>query len=386
MLSAFPREAGSQGTTCVKDLVQMPHLHTHMWAWIKEHSWTKGGGKADLMFTVCTSSTIHLPHSFPHPLAVTICLLPEKIPSGKQEQRTHQEEESVFQVLVRLDAAILGPLVVDSARGVEEGHVAIPACAQVDLLQLQLVGGVQVLFRVPEHAPVQDLPWGGQDKEGQVKFPNQGNTARAECAGALVSLCSEGFGLFGKSLVCGSGKTQCQSTLFLQGCKILKMSCIAVEEAKPHLGFALSSPGNGSCEGRNTAQAEEERGKSYPWKKPLCNPFLPETFPIWWGPLEKPSRCYRAETLCSGSKRLELGGLSAGRQSGSKTWNWDKDGNKGEMRFGHTCTPKGLSLGMGPPYRSGAWAVQGRGLSPGSAHGCVGCTVQGIRKMVYSPE
>lgn len=69
MLSAFPREAGSQG---------MPHLHTHMWAWIKEHSWTKGGEK--LVFTVCTSSTEHLPHSFPHPLAVTICLLPEKIP------------------------------------------------------------------------------------------------------------------------------------------------------------------------------------------------------------------------------------------------------------------------------------------------------------------
>lgn len=30
--------------------------------------------------------------------------------------------------------------------------------------------------------------------------------------------------------------------------------------------------------------------------------------------------------------------------------------------------------------------MQGKGLSPGSAHGCVGCTVQGIRKMVYSPE
>lgn len=80
----------------------------------------------------------------------------------------------MFQVLVGLDAAVLRPLVVDGARGVEEGHVAIPARAQVNLLQLQLVRGVEVLFRVPEHAPIQDLPWGGQDKEGQVKFPNQG--------------------------------------------------------------------------------------------------------------------------------------------------------------------------------------------------------------------
>lgn len=84
----------------------------------------------------------------------------------------------MFQVLVGLDAAVLGPLVVDSARGVEEGHVAIPACAQVDLLQLQLVSSVEVLFRVPEHAPIQDLPWGSREKEGQVKFPNQGNVAK----------------------------------------------------------------------------------------------------------------------------------------------------------------------------------------------------------------
>lgn len=82
----------------------------------------------------------------------------------------------MFQVLVGLDAAVLRPLVVDGARGVEEGHVAIPACAQVNLLQLQLVRGVQVLFGVPEHAPVQDLPCGGRDKEGQVKFPTRGNT------------------------------------------------------------------------------------------------------------------------------------------------------------------------------------------------------------------
>lgn len=101
-----------------------------------------------------------------------------------------------------------------------------------------------------------------------------------------------------------------------QGCK---MSIIAVEEAKLHVGSALSSPGNGSCESRNAGHRQKRRGKSYPWIKPPCNPFLPETFPIWWGPLEKLSRCYRAETLCSGSEQPELGGLSAGRRSGSKT-------------------------------------------------------------------
>lgn len=45
---------------------------------------------------------------------------------------------------------------------------------------------------------------------------------------------------------------------------MLKMSVIAVEEPKPHLNFALSSPGNGSCEGKNTGQKQKRRGKSYP--------------------------------------------------------------------------------------------------------------------------
>lgn len=31
------------------------------------------------------------------------------------------------------------------------------------------------------------------------------------------------------------------------------------------------------------------------------------------------------------------------------------------------------------PYLSGACAVQAKGFSPGSTHGCVGCTVHGIR-------
>lgn len=156
-----------------------------------------------------------------------------------------------------------------------------------------------------------------------------------------------------------------EHVVVLQGCKMLQMSFVAVEEAKPQLGFALSSPGNGSCEGRNTGHKQNRRCKSYPWKKPLCNPFLPETFRISWGPLETPSRCYRAETPCSGSKQLELGGLSAGRQSGSKTWNWDKEENKGEMRLGHMCTPKGLTLprcrgdGASLPLRSVSRAGQG---------------------------
>lgn len=82
-------------------------------------------------------------------------------------QKTYQEEKSVFQVLVGLNAAILRPLVVDGSRWVKKRHVAILACAQVDLLQLQLVSGVQVLFGVPEHAAIQDLPWGGwENKSG----------------------------------------------------------------------------------------------------------------------------------------------------------------------------------------------------------------------------
>ena len=35
---------------------------------------------------------------------------------------------------------------------------------------------------------------------------------------------------------------------------------------------------------------------------------------------------------------------------------------------------------------SGAWAVQDRGLSPGSSQGWVGWAVQGSRNTVYSPE
>lgn len=65
---------------------------------------------------------------------------------------------------------------------------------------------------------------------------------------------------------------------------------------------------------------EEQGKKSYLLKKPLCNPFLPETFRTWWDPSETPSHCYTAETLCLGSRQQELGGLSAGRRLGSKIY------------------------------------------------------------------
>lgn len=64
----------------------------------------------------------------------------------------------MFEVLVGLNTAILGPLVVDSACWVEERHVAILASTQVDLFQLQFVSGIQVLLRVPEYTTIQDLP------------------------------------------------------------------------------------------------------------------------------------------------------------------------------------------------------------------------------------
>jgi len=58
------------------------------------------------------------------------------------QQKTHQEEKSVFQVLVGLNTAILGPLVIDGARRVKERHIAIPARTQIDLFQLQFVSGI----------------------------------------------------------------------------------------------------------------------------------------------------------------------------------------------------------------------------------------------------
>lgn len=78
---------------------------------------------------------------------------------------SYQQKEAVFEVLVGLDAAVLRPLVVQGPRGVEEGHVAVPARAEVDLLQLQLVGRVQVLLGVPQHPAIQGLTCGGQQRD-----------------------------------------------------------------------------------------------------------------------------------------------------------------------------------------------------------------------------
>lgn len=70
----------------------------------------------------------------------------------------------MFEVFVGLDAAVLRPLVVQRSRGVKEGNVSVPAGAKINLLQLQLVGCVQVLLRVPQHAAVQSLTCRGQQR------------------------------------------------------------------------------------------------------------------------------------------------------------------------------------------------------------------------------
>lgn len=76
----------------------------------------------------------------------------------------YQQQEAMFEMLVGLDAAVLRALVVQSPSGVKERNVAVPAGAQVHLLQLQLVGCVQVLLRVPQHSAVQSLACRGQQK------------------------------------------------------------------------------------------------------------------------------------------------------------------------------------------------------------------------------
>ena len=68
----------------------------------------------------------------------------EQSPVASQSRgESYQQQEAVLQVLVGLDAAVLWPLVVQRPRGVEEGDVSVPAGAEVNLLQLQLVGRVQ---------------------------------------------------------------------------------------------------------------------------------------------------------------------------------------------------------------------------------------------------
>jgi len=78
---------------------------------------------------------------------------------------SYQQQEAVLEVLVGLDAAVLRPLVVQRARGVEEGHVPVPARAQVHLLQLQPVGCVQVLLGAPQHPAIQRLACRGRQRD-----------------------------------------------------------------------------------------------------------------------------------------------------------------------------------------------------------------------------
>lgn len=76
----------------------------------------------------------------------------------------YQKQEAMLKVFVGLDAAILWALVVQRPCGVKEGNVSISAGAEVNLLQLQLVGCVQVLLRVPQHPTIQRLTCRGQQR------------------------------------------------------------------------------------------------------------------------------------------------------------------------------------------------------------------------------
>lgn len=64
----------------------------------------------------------------------------------------------MLQVLVWLNASVLGSFVVDCPRGVKERHIAVLASAEIDFLQLQLVSRVEALFWVPKDSAVEDLP------------------------------------------------------------------------------------------------------------------------------------------------------------------------------------------------------------------------------------
>lgn len=89
----------------------------------------------------------------------------KNINKGYALARTYQEQEAVFEMLVRLDTAILRPLIVQSTSWVEEGNIAITSCTQINLLQLQLVGRVQILLRIPQHPAVQSLACRTQEQD-----------------------------------------------------------------------------------------------------------------------------------------------------------------------------------------------------------------------------
>lgn len=70
----------------------------------------------------------------------------------------------MLEVLVRLDAAILRPLVIQCPCWVKEGNVSVSAGAEVNFLQLQFVCSIQVLLRVPQHPAIQSLTCRGQQR------------------------------------------------------------------------------------------------------------------------------------------------------------------------------------------------------------------------------
>lgn len=70
----------------------------------------------------------------------------------------------MLQVFVGLDAAVLGPLIVQRPGGVKERNIAISASAEVNLLQLQSVACIEVLLRVPQNPAIQSLTCRGKQR------------------------------------------------------------------------------------------------------------------------------------------------------------------------------------------------------------------------------
>lgn len=63
----------------------------------------------------------------------------------------------MLQVLVGLNAPILWPFVVDCPCRIKERDVAILASTKIDLLQLEFVCRVKVLFWIPKYSAIKDL-------------------------------------------------------------------------------------------------------------------------------------------------------------------------------------------------------------------------------------
>lgn len=128
--------------------------------------------------------------------------------------------------------------------------------------------------------------------------------------------------------VAGPGSGRPEHGLVLSCCCRALCGCRSGEATA---GVLSSSPRGTEPRGQERQRQAEgagEEAQPYPLRKPLCNPSLPGTARIWWGPAETPSRCCRAGTPCSGSRRRERGGLSAGRRWGSETCSWDRQGER----------------------------------------------------------